>query len=190
MDAEEVFLDAEEDITPRRSGRKRRSTAGSSTPAVIKRPKTKEREKMPTRHSPKADGKANAGQPQAQASSGTGGRVGPGDMDQDDFWAKMGGMFGGLETRMKRETDEVKEQLGVAVNTSGDLGLRVERAEKRLDGLAEEVNSLVDKRLACLPLSDHGKSTGPSYAAAFDIWPLAGEVPGGKDRRWDSAVRW
>ena len=63
---EEVFLDAEEDITPRRTGRKRRSTAGST--AAVKKPKTK----MTTRHSPKAAGTvtANAGATKAPRSVG------------------------------------------------------------------------------------------------------------------------
>ena len=150
---EEVFLDAEEEVTPRCSGRKRRSTAGSATPAVGKKPKTK----MTTRHSPKGD------QPGAGVTAPQGRQVNPKvgmPMDQEAFWAKMGGMLGGLETRMKLETDQVKEQLGVAVNTLGDLGTRVEKAEKRLDGLAEEVNLLVDRRLASLP---PGNSAPVSY---------------------------
>ena len=48
---DEVFLDAEEEFTPRRSGRKRRSTAGNSpaAAAVTKKPRAG---KMPTERSP------------------------------------------------------------------------------------------------------------------------------------------
>ena len=75
---DEVFLDAEEDFAPRRSGRKRRSTAGS-TPSFNKKAK------MPTRHSPRTENQA--------AAATKGGTI----IDQE-FWAKMGGMLGGLET--------------------------------------------------------------------------------------------
>ena len=164
---EEVFLDAEEEVTPRRSGRKRRSTAGS-TPNQVKRHKSK----MPTRHSPKGAAANAAG----TSVSTPGGQppVEPGKqvVDDQDFWKKMGGMFAGLETRMKRETDDVKEQLGVAVDTIGDLGSRVDRAEKRLDGLVEEVNLIMDKRLADLPVNSAARpgshpECSPTYAAAL-----------------------
>ena len=116
---DEVFVDAEEEITPRRSGRKRRSTAGD-TVAAVKKPKTK----MATRHSPKAP------RPQGGVTNPTPGvsraPLGP-DADADAFWKKMGGMLNGMETRLLRETDHVKEQLGVAVDAMGELEGRVER---------------------------------------------------------------
>ena len=68
--------------------------------------------------------------------------------DVDAFWTKMGGMLGGLESRMKSETDQMRGQLTVAVDAIGDLGVRVERTERRLQGLEEEVISIVDKKLA------------------------------------------
>ena len=166
---EEVFVNAEEEVTPRRTGRKRRSTAGSaSTSSVVKKPKTR----MPTRHSPKRDSPSVSTAPPASrpAAAAAAAAAGP---DKDDFWIKMGGMFSGLESRMKQESDQVKEQLGLAIGTLGELDCRVERAEKRLDGLVDEVNSIVDQRLAnCMRgeqevgvLSDQ---VGPksSYAAA------------------------
>ena len=166
---EEVFLDAKEEVTPRRSNRKRRSTAGScTTPGTGKRPK------MPTRHSPKsgavgggaAAGTA-AGKPEKPTTAPGPDVTGTGD----EFWTKMGGMLGALEARMKHETDQVKEQLGVAVNTIGDLGSRVDKAERRLDGIMDEVNMIMDKRLAALPAGAGGtdrEEPGPSdtYAAA------------------------
>ena len=114
-----------------------------------KKPKTK----MPTRHSPKGDpgGAARAGASTAHA-GGTAPKTGPPGAataqnpgDDAAFWAKMGSMLGGLEERMKQETDQVKEQLAVAVDSIGDLGTRMGVAEKRLDGLVEEVNYIVDR---------------------------------------------
>ena len=164
---DEVFLDAEEDFAPRRSGRKRRSTAGS-TPSFNKKAK------MPTRHSPRTENQA--------AAATKGGTI----IDQE-FWAKMGGMLGGLETRMKQETDEVKEQLGLAVDTIGQLGSRVKRAENRLDGLVDEVNSIVDRRLA-----DRSSPGGPlahevqdqSYAAAAAAGGLGSPASSKLPKAW------
>ena len=48
---EEVFVDAEEDFTPRRSGRKRRSTAGSS-PVTNLTKRSRQAKKMPVERSP------------------------------------------------------------------------------------------------------------------------------------------
>ena len=129
--------------------------------------------KMTTRHSPKKDAPSQSGRlptgntnhpPQSSSAN-----VPP---DSEDFWAKMGGMLGGLEARMKKESDQVKEQLGVAVDTLGLLGTRVDRAERRLDGLTDEVNSIIERKLASLEtdqLSTSGRpSTQPpsSYASA------------------------
>ena len=181
---DEVFLDAEEEFTPRRSGRKRRSTAGNS-PAVATATKKPRASKMPTERSPgKAPEKGQSGrrgstgvnQP-AGLAAGLVSSAGSTDLpdlgqDKDAFWRKMGGMFSGLEARIKHETDQVKDQLGVAVSTLGELGSRVDRAEKRLDGLVEEVNMIVDKRLAskgALPEPDVGAAKDPSrssYAVA------------------------
>ena len=79
----------------------------------------------------------------------------------------MGGMLGGLETRMKRETDAVKQQLNVAVESIGDLGSRVDRAERRLDGLVDEVNLIVDKRMAdkAEKISPHEHVVHPDHNA-------------------------
>ena len=98
---EEVFVDAEEEVTPRRTGRKRRSTAGSVS-AVGKR--SRQTGRMPLERSPKV------ASPKPPAPQGA---------DQDAFWGKMGGMLGGLESRLKHETEEVKSQLGRAIS---DLG--------------------------------------------------------------------
>ena len=145
---EEVFVDAEEEITPRRSGRKRRSTAGTPVPSqsATKRSRSS---RMPTARSP--------GSGQGASGSGSNPRKGAGtvaeatamsnrpDTESDDFWTKLGGLLGGMEARLKQGTNDVKDQLGQAI---GDLGSRVERSEKRLGEFAEEVDRLVDKRLA------------------------------------------
>ena len=73
---EEVFLEAEEEVTPRRSGRKRRSTAGSTPLATTKKPRST---KMPTERSPKKG-------PRVPTSGGP-----DPDQDGDAFWKKMGG---------------------------------------------------------------------------------------------------
>lgn len=57
----------------------------------------------------------------------------------------MGGMLGGMESRLKADTEAVRDQLGRAID---DLGSRVELTERRLDNIAEEVHLIVDKRLA------------------------------------------
>ena len=133
---EEVFVDAEEEVTPRRSSRKRRSTAGSC--CSTKRPK--QGRAMPVERSPgktpKSVGPGTTGRPRSP--------VGPPPPNDDAFWTKMGGMLGGLESRMKQETEAVKDQLGKAI---GDLGSRVQRTEMRLDSMMDEVNALVDRKL-------------------------------------------
>ena len=162
---DEVFMDAEEDFTPRRSGRKRRSTAGSVSVASSKKSRPATSTAMPTARSPgTAAGQKNNGRPGPPPGASA---------DPDAFWAKMGGMLGGLEMRMKLETDQVKEQLGVVVNILGNLGTRIEKAERRLDGLADEVNSILDRRLAAGEPSRSGAGgpgpslRGTSYAAAL-----------------------
>ena len=85
----------------------------------------------------------------------------------------MSGMLGGLEARMKQETNQMKEQLAVAVDAVGDLGIRMDRAEKRLGGLSDGVNWLVAKNLsnlpppAALPPAPAPSRSGPFYAAAL-----------------------
>lgn len=121
-----------------------------------------------TTRSPRREGQSGgAATAAASAPARTRGGVGV-EIDPDAFWSKMGGMLGGLESRMKQDTDQVKEQLGVGVYTLGDLGSRVDKAEKRLEGLADKVNSIVDKRLANVPFDTEipwvQRSEGSSYA--------------------------
>ena len=52
----------------------------------------------------------------------------------------MEGLSGSLESRLKQETNQVNEQLGVAVDSIGNLGNGMEKTEKRLDGITDEVN--------------------------------------------------
>ena len=177
---DDVFVDAEEEVTPRRSGRKRRSTAGNSTPNLAsKKPK---QSKMPTERSPGArKGQDTTGnKPGKQAAP-------PGVQDdQDAFWARMGGLLGEMETRLKRETNDVKDQLGQAI---GDLGTRVGRTEKRLDEITDEVHQIIDRRLASsmqiLPQGPTPSAVSPSaspppktYATAVQSHGLAASKPG------------
>ena len=93
-------------------------------------------------------------------------------------------MLGGMESRMKRETEEVKEAFGHAL---GELGVRLDKTEKRLDGLTEEMNCIVDTRLAqaigqiqAARKDDEGRqhqsSPGPSYA----LMTAGGRSPAGR----------
>ena len=105
---DEVFVDAEEEITPRRSGRKRRSTAGS-VPAASKKSRSAPIRTMPTERSP---GGSATGQSQRKAQPDTRHRPPPeADTDPDAFWNRMSGLLGGLESRMKHETDQLRSSL-------------------------------------------------------------------------------
>ena len=149
---EDVFLDAEEEVTPRRrSNRKRRSTAGSSVPPTSTK-KPRQAKKMPLQRSPD---RPAPGPEVAPTQEGDTEPAPVAAENQDGFWARMGGMLGGMESRLMKETTDVKEQLGQAI---GDLGSRVERAEMRLDNFSEEVHKIIDTRLAELNthLSDGG----------------------------------
>ena len=77
-----------------------------------------------------------------------------------------------MEKRLEQGTMEVKNQLGQAI---GDLGSRVERTERRLDGIVDEVNCMVDRRLA-KSLGKHGM--GDSYPAGGSGVPEIGGCSG------------
>ena len=162
--ADDVFLDAQEEITPRRSGRKRRSTAGSTGQCTNK--KSRSGKNMPLQRSPgKNGGPAGATREGPTATEGDQ-EAAPGDSKA--FWTKMGGMLGGLGGRLRQETQDVKDQLGRAI---GDLGTRVERIEKRLDGLADEVNQLVDKRIAGSMLPNGVPPPGGAQVGVLECVP-------------------
>ena len=174
---DDVFVDAEEDFTPRRSSRKRRSTAGASVSSSCK--KLKPGKKMPTERSP---GKAPLSRKPATTDSSSSPKAPPeASTSPDAFWTKMGGMLGSMESRLLRETESVKDELGHAI---GDLRKRVDCTEKRLGGLADEVHSIVDKRLATAmgrfrpesdPVGESGGDSGPttdhttSYASVASV---------------------
>ena len=155
---EEVFVDAEEEeVTPRRSARKRRSTAGSCSTAGTKKQRTLR--KMPVGRSPSKD----------QAASPAGDKPHPpptATTDPEAFWRKLGGMLGGMEARLKQETATVKDELGGVI---GDLGKRVEKNERRLDGLVEEVHRIVDSKIASSNASNlsDDPSTRPPDPSSF-----------------------
>ena len=158
----EVFLDAEEEITPRRTGRKRRSTAGNSVgTSGLKKPRPAK--KMPVERSP-----SKRSQP---LSPDEGGQAPVPDLsgDTDAFWKKLGGMLGSMESRITKENESVKVKLGQAI---GDLGERMEKTERRMDGLVEEVHSIVDQKLA--RVVEFGKSS-----SALD--PVVSKETGGRE---------
>ena len=129
-----------------RTGRKRRSTAGNSTSSYTKKLRAST---MPTERSPGH----RKSQGQGQAQEGAAARRTPkqatpgaaGDAEDDAFWTRMGNLLGGMESRLKQETTDVKDQLGQAI---GDLGSRVEKTERRLDELTDEVHQIIDKKIA------------------------------------------
>ena len=169
---EEVFLDAEEDLTPRRSTRKRRSTAGSCS--TVKKLKAG----MPTERSPgqqprKGNGTSSSSQAGAAAEAVPGKTNHPPGGDGQDLLAKMqqmmGGMLGGLESRLSKANDELQAtvtgQIGQAMSSIDDLTERMTSTEKRLD----KVEGMVEKGIACLLYTspsprDRQKSRMPSSA--------------------------
>ena len=160
---EDVFVDAvnntEEDETPRRTSRKRRSTAGS-----VSSTKKAKAAKMPLLKSPTMDAanpgskakKVSAASPAARptqaAAAGSG----------DDFWVKMNSMLGGTEARMttmisgtearlKAESAGVRQALeeklgGVTAAVEG-LKSRMASQEDRLSSLEGNMYDLIDQRI-------------------------------------------
>ena len=132
--------------------------------------------------------------PVERSPKGAGGPPPEAERDQDAFWTKMRGILGGMECRLKQETEEVKERLG-------DLGGRVEKAERRLEGITDEVHKIVDMKLASThresplePPKELGAGVGrdsvavfPSYAAAAMAKPQSWKSPKRRDedRYWD-----
>ena len=158
----DVFVDAvnntEEDETPRRTSRKRRSTAGS-----VSSTKKAKAAKMPLLKSPTMDAanpgskakKVSAASPAArptQAAAGSG----------DDFWVKMNSILGGTEARMttmisgtearlKAESARVRQALeeklgGVTAAVEG-LKSRMTSQEDRLSSLEGNMYDLIDQRI-------------------------------------------
>ena len=143
---EDVFLDAnsQDDETPRRSSRKRRSTAGG--PVTTTSAKKAKQTKMPTQRSPgqtkSPPGRSRKAQAEAAASAPPGG---------EDFWAKMTTMLNGSETRLKAESNLVRQALeskldGVTA-TVNNLKGRIESKESRLDSLENNITNLIDERV-------------------------------------------
>ena len=71
----------------------------------------------------------------------------------------------------------MRGQLGSAVDSLSELGTRMDRAEKRLDGLSEEVHLIMDKRLA-----DAGNSSLVSLPAISLNGPVSGTPLGSMSR--------
>ena len=83
---EEVFVDAEEEITPRRSGWKRRSTAGNS-PVTNLTKRSRQAKKMPLERSPGKEGREAR---QKDDKKGNARSPKPPEAGSDEFWEKMG----------------------------------------------------------------------------------------------------
>ena len=130
------------DITPRRSSRKRRSTAGAATPSTCKKPKPA---KMPCGRSPgQASSKAAVSGSKPESRPPENGPPIGGGPGQEDFWKKMEAMLGGVEGRMRAETTRVREVLEGQLS---DLKGKVESHEKRMDDMVCRVEYLVEKKI-------------------------------------------
>ena len=140
----EVFVDAEEEVTPRRSGRKRRSTAGSSS--TIKKLKAGS---MPTQRSPKRGpnmeapaaqmaGVNPAAQPDAGQQSGN---------LVEQMQAMMGTMLGGMEGRLNKASTEIRTSVDQALTSISDLNARVSANENKMSEVMGEMESLIDKKI-------------------------------------------
>ena len=149
MDREdEVFLDAVEEVTPRRSGRKRRSTAGSvSTPAVNKRARASK--VMPTERSPKKatqateSGTGTGTDPQGRP-QGTEGTAEQAAKPPDQFMDQMQAMLKGMEGRLSQATANLQTTV---TGQLGELQERVKKNEERMDRIHSEVGELVETRI-------------------------------------------
>lgn len=78
---------------------------------------------------------------------------------------QVGRHVGRTGEQAQEETEEVKLQIDMAV---GDLNTRMDKTEKRMDGLAEEVISIVDRRMAT-NLSGSDPSAGPAMPKPPDL---------------------
>ena len=160
---EDVFVDcgASPDL---RSPNRRRSTRSStrkrsstgSVPAPYSRPKTKK--KMSTLHSPPS-GKAPAANPvpAPQPDNPFVGLTGApqNTQAQPDLMAQMqqlmGGMLGGMETRLGKANADLQEsltgQIGKAMESIGSLDTRISASEKRIDQVICTLEDTVEKKI-------------------------------------------
>ena len=160
---DEVFVDAEEDLTPRRSNRKRRSTAGSVPAATCKKLRQAANRAMPVERSP---GTGQTGPKPGAKSPGTARRRGSmaGETEAvqgldtgGDFWKKMGAMLQGVEGRMKEETGRVvEEKMGLAFERINDLSKRLSSTERTVDGFMGDIGEIVGKKV-----EEHMQRRGP-----------------------------
>ena len=154
---EDVFLDAnsqEDDSVPRRSSRKRRSTAGSLSASSKKAKPTK----MPLSRSPGSSGTAKRAPPDKPVGAAV---VEPAH-GMDEFWtrmttmlsgteARMTNMIGGSEARLKAETTVVRQALerkldGVAATVDG-LKERMNSHESRMNQIEGNIADLIGGRI-------------------------------------------
>ena len=78
---------------------------------------------------------------------------------QGDFLAQMqtmmGGMLGGMETRLNKTSTELRVSVDQALTSINDLNTRVAASEKRVDKVVSEIESMIDKRVEA-GLKQHG----------------------------------
>ena len=141
---EEVFVDAEEEVTPRRTTRKRRSTAGSVPAASSKKLRPTITRAMPTERSPgstRGSRRASTAGVEVEAQ--------PRPIDTGgDFWKKMGALLQGVESRMKEETGRVvEEKMGLAFTRIDDLSERLSSTERAVEGFMGDIGEIVGKKV-------------------------------------------
>ena len=165
--------------TPRRSGRKRRNTAGSSlTQSAGKKSRPVATAKMPVQESPVKSAKQGS-------SAGPGPGPGlPSQRHDDEFWTRMEDMLGAVECKMKEETSNVRKalesKLGETFENIQTLKGQVAENKNRIDDIFENVGEIVGKhveenlkkrKLDCVGESGShrgdGQSvqSGPSYSS-------------------------
>ena len=130
----------------RTSARKRASTGS----APYSRPKSKK--KMQTVRSPVKSSEMDrpiGAQPAVNPFASLGGSA-P-QAGQDTFLAQMqnvmGGMLGGMETRLSKASNELRTSVDQALSSIGDLNTRMEASEKRMDRVVVDMEAMVEKKV-------------------------------------------
>ena len=193
---DEVFVDAEEEITPRRTGRKRRSTAGA--PAVPKKSRSGKNMALgrsPDRAQPRADATSATPAAPPAAAAAAAAAVPP-----DQIVVQMQALLSGMEGRLNKATVDLQQSVTGQI---GDLKERVIRNEERMDSLMTDVDNKIEEKLKkyCTSISQQdgeewalsvGSQSEPSsYASALSRVPSQPSVSAplrGESRRVDPVM--
>ena len=73
----------------------------------------------------------------------------------------MGGMLGGMETRLNKASSELRSSVDQAMVSISDLSARVSSNEKRMDGVLSEMEAMVERKVE-EGLKNHGLPVGRS----------------------------